>query len=490
MDAPLPVEAPSRVFEHRVCLPVAAATAFAWHERPGALARLTPPWTDIEVLAAPESLAPGTRAVLRVPVGPFRKRWVAEHIELVPGRRFRDVAVEGPFAHWDHTHDFLPGGPEGCELVDRIRYALPLGRLGAFVGGGMTRKQLAASFGYRGRIVQHDLWRHHGPGSALADGAARPLKILVSGASGFVGSALVPFLTAAGHDVVRLVRRAARAADEAQWDPETGLVDLELAEGADALIHLAGAGIADKRWNPARKQLLRGSRVDATRVLCESLGKLQLPPKAFVSASAIGLYGDRGDEPLDEDSPAGRGFLAELVRDWEAAAEPARAAGLRVAHMRLGVLLDAGGGALARMLLPFKLGAGGRLGSGAQFMSWVALDDALAALLHAVRTDTLEGAVNVVAPQPVSNAEFTRALGAALRRPTVLPMPSFAARLAFGELADELLLASQRVAPSRLQQSGFEFAWPTLSGALAHTLGSPVGDPEPQLPGLRAQTTT
>lgn len=297
------------------------------------------------------------------------------------------------------------------------------------------------------------------------------MKILVTGSSGLVGSALVLVLTSGGHEVVRLVRRPARTPDEAQWDPGSGRIVGPAAEGADAVIHLAGAGIADQRWSPERKELIRSSRVEGTAMLSLALAQLKNPPKSLVCASAIGVYGEGGDTWLDENSPAGQGFLAELVRDWEAAAEPARGAGMRVVHLRFGVILHPSGGALKTMLLPFRIGVGGRLGHGGQFMSWVALDDAIAAVLHALRSPDLHGPVNVVAPEPVTNADFTRALGAALRRPTVLPMPAFAARLAFGEVADALLLASQRVAPRRLTESGFRFGFPRLGDALAHMLG-------------------
>jgi uncharacterized protein len=462
---------PLEVFESRLRLQVPVEVAFEWHQRPGALSRLTPPWSDVEVLEAPATPEPGSRAVLRVPVGPFKMKWVAEHTEFVPGRLFRDVALSGPFGHWDHTHEFLPEGPDACVLVDRILYAAPFGRLGAFFGSAHIRRELSQVFAYRSRILTQDLHRYQVQSAPSDLKETRPMKILITGSNGLVGSSLVPFLTSGGHQVVRLVRRAARSPDEAQWDPDSGLVDLEVCESAEALIHLAGASIAEGRWSTARKQLIRSSRVDATQRLCESLSRLREPPKAFVSASAIGVYGDQGAAVLDEQSPPGAGFLADVVRDWEDASSVARLAGLRVVNLRFGVILDPRGGALKKMLLPFKLGAGGRLGSGQQYMSWVALDDVLAAILHALKSTNLSGALNVVSPQAVTNATYTRALGKALRRPTLFPVPGIAARLAFGEMANELLLSSQRVAPKQLLDSGFEFAWPEINQALAHMLG-------------------
>jgi uncharacterized protein (TIGR01777 family) len=249
-----------------------------------------------------------------------------------------------------------------------------------------------------------------------------------------------------------------------------GVKDLSRLEGVEAVIHLAGENISS-RWTAARKAEIRRSRVEGTRRLCESLARLSRAPKVLVSASAMGYYGDRGDEILREDFPAGSDFLAQVCREWEAATEPASRAGVRVANLRFGMILSPAGGALKKMLLPFKLGAGGRIGDGKQYMSWIAIDDAIGAIYHALVTESLRGPVNVVAPAPVTNAEFTRTLARVLSRPAVAPMPAFAARFAFGELADALLLSSQRVAPIRLQQSGYKFRYPELEGALRYLLG-------------------
>ncbi len=296
------------------------------------------------------------------------------------------------------------------------------------------------------------------------------MHIAVSGSSGMVGSALISFLTREGHRVTRLVRKAA-AGDDVAWDSAQGVKDLPRLEGVGAVAHLAGENIAAGRWTAARKEEIRRSRVEGTRRLCESLARLSRRPKALVSASAIGFYGNRGDEILKEDSAPGSDFLAQVCREWEAATEPASGAGIRVVYLRFGMILSPAGGALKKMLLPFKLGAGGRIGSGAQFMSWVAIDDAVCAIHHAIVTESLLGAVNAVAPRPVTNAEYTRTLARVLSRPAIAPMPAFAARLAFGEMADALLLASQRVMPTRLQASGYKFRYPELEGALRHLLG-------------------
>lgn len=456
-------------FLRRVSLPAPAAEAFAWHARAGALERLTPPWEPVRVESRSGGIEDGARVVLRIGVGPATLRWVAEHRGHVAGVRFRDVQVSGPFARWEHTHSFEPADSTSCLLEDRIEYALPAGAAGAALAGHLVRARLARMFDYRHRVTAEDLRAH------ARYGRGQPMQVLVSGASGLIGSALVPLLTTGGHEVVRLVRRRPRRGEAAvEWDPERGVKDASRLEGLDAVVHLAGEGVAEGRWTVERKSRIRLSRVHGTRLLAEALAGLKRPPRVLVSASAIGVYGDRGDETLEERSSPGLGFLAEVGQDWEAAATPAAAAGVRVVLPRFGIVLSPRGGALARMLLPFRLGAGGRVGSGRQWMSWVALDDAVTAVLHALATPGLSGPVNVVAPEPVTNAEFARTLARVLGRPALAPVPAFAARLAFGEMADALLLASQRVAPARLLATGFEFRQPRLEPALRHLLGRPA----------------
>jgi hypothetical protein len=303
------------------------------------------------------------------------------------------------------------------------------------------------------------------------------MKILVSGSTGFVGSALLPFLRAAGHEVVRLTRAGpgGTAAGEASvsWDPDGGRLDAAAVAGFDAAVHLAGESIAAGRWNAAKKGRIRDSRVKGTRLLAETLARASHPPRVLACASAIGFYGDRGDAPLNEDSRPGTDFLATTCREWEAAADPAARHGIRVVHLRFGFILGKTGGGLRKMLPPFRLGLGGPLGDGRQYLSWVSIDDVLAAALHALHQDGLRGPVNVVAPNPVTNAEFTRILAAALSRPAFFPMPAFAARLAFGEMADALLLASQRVEPARLLATGYRFRHPDLAPALRDILSRP-----------------
>ena len=293
------------------------------------------------------------------------------------------------------------------------------------------------------------------------------MRVAVTGASGLIGSALVPALRAAGHDVLCLVRREPDSADEAAWDPTAGTIDEGALAGVGAIVNLAGVDIG-QRWTRERRQRIRDSRVNGTRLLAETVSRLD-PRPALLLASAVGYYGQRGDEELTEESAAGEGFLADVVREWEAAADPARAAGARVMHFRQGLVLAKDGGALKRMLLPFRLGVGGRIGSGSQWWSWVSLDDVVAAYLHALE-QPLEGVYNLAAPGLVRNRDFVDALGRALHRPTAFPLPGFAVKLAFGEMGEEMLLGGQRVVPERLTETGFAFAHPDVRGALEHVL--------------------
>lgn len=301
------------------------------------------------------------------------------------------------------------------------------------------------------------------------------MKILITGSTGLVGNALVSALARDGHTVCRLVRPESAVRGEAKdgfnvtWNPATGELG-GAAVGADAVVNLAGASIADGRWTAERKALLRTSRIDTTRALVMSLAKMNARPSVLVSASAIGIYGNRGDELLSEESNAGTDFLAGLAREWEAEAMKAEALGIRVGLARLGIILAREGGALAKMMLPFKFGAGGRLGSGQQWMSWVTLEDVVGILRCAIEKNTVRGAVNIVAPQPVRNAEFTKVLAKALHRPALFPAPAFALRLALGEMADALLLSSQRVVPQVLERLGYRFLHADLTSALAAVL--------------------
>ncbi|MDQ1491298.1 MAG: uncharacterized protein QOJ23_3812 [Actinomycetota bacterium] len=296
------------------------------------------------------------------------------------------------------------------------------------------------------------------------------MDVVVTGSSGLIGSALRGALERAGHRLIPMVRSQG-SGDAVRWDPDRGAIDAAALEGVGAVVNLAGEGIGNKRWNEEQKSRIRDSRVRGTTLLAETLAKLQKAPKVLLSGSAVGFYGDRGDEVLTENSRAGDGFLAELCVAWEAAAAPAREAGVRVSHLRTGIVLAGNGGALPKMLMPFKLGLGGKLGSGSQWMSWIALDDEVGAIVHLLGDEAPAGPINLTAPNPAANADFTKALGGALGRPTVLSVPKIGLKLLLGgQMAEEMLLGGQRVLPTRLLDSGYTFAHPELSDALRTAL--------------------
>ena len=299
-----------------------------------------------------------------------------------------------------------------------------------------------------------------------------PQRIVITGASGLVGSNLSAFLSTGGHRVHHLVRRPPEpGSDEIEWVPEAGRIDTASIEGADVVVHLAGENISSGRWTTRHKETILKSRIDGTDLLARTLARLKRPPRVFISASAIGYYGNRGDEVLSEESEAGTGFLADVCREWEAAVEPASAAGIRVVNLRIGVVMSVSGGALAKMLVPFKFGLGGRLGKGSQYISWIALGDLIGGIYHLMFASDVSGAVNMVSPNPVTNSEFTSILGKVLNRPTVMPLPGPVVRLVFGEMGQSLLLDGARVQPSKLLDSGFQFLHPELGDALKTELG-------------------
>ncbi|WP_441963368.1 TIGR01777 family oxidoreductase [Mycolicibacterium houstonense] len=435
---------------------------FAWHSRPGAFERLSPPWQPMQLKTEAASLRDG-RAELALPGG---LRWVAEHQADAydPPRRFADKVGRGGLAslpaalvmRWNHIHDFEAVDADHTRMVDRVETPVP----GHF---------LRPMFAYRHRQLADDLASHQ---RARSHGLA-PLTVAVTGASGLVGSALTAFLTTGGHRVVRLVRRAPAKTDERQWNPADPAPDL--LAGVDAVIHLAGASIAG-RFTEAHRRAIRESRIEPTRRLAELAARNNSGPKILISASAVGFYGaDRGDETLTETSQRGEGFLADVVADWEAALVPAEQAGLRVVRIRTGIVQSPRGGTL-RLLRPlFSAGLGGRIGDGQQWMSWIGIDD-LVDIYHRGLWDThLSGPVNAVAPEPVRNADYTDALGHALHRPTVLPVPALGPRLLLGEQgARELACASQRVVPAILSAADHHFRHPRVAQALRHVLGRPV----------------
>lgn len=454
-------------FTKSVELPVSVETAFAWHARPGAFHRLTPPWEPVEVIDKQGTIRNGDTLVLRIK-GFVQQQWHARHEGYVENVQFQDRQEKGPFGHWFHSHKFESQGDSQARLTDEISYQLPMGQLGETFGSGFVKSKLDAMFAYRNRVLISDLLRH-------ARYAERPrMKILVTGASGLIGTQLCAFLSTGGHEVSVLTRSPAKIPlyREILWDIQKRQLDASHLEGLDAVIHLAGENIAGGRWTSEVKEKIKQSRVQGTSLLAGALAGLAQPPKVFVSASASGFYGDRGAELLTEQSPPGTGFLPETSVAWEAAARPAAEKGIRVVYPRFGIVLSPAGGALEKMLTPFRLGTGGIVGSGKQYWSWIAVDDVIYGLHELLQNDVYVGPVNFSTPLAPTNREFTHVLGEVLSRPTFVPAPAFALRLMFGEMADALLLASTRMDPKQLAQHNFRFEYPDLHQSLKHLLGT------------------
>lgn len=446
---------------YKSVLPFPAEEIFAWHKRPGALSRLLPPWLPVRALEEATSLRDG-RAVLGMPLG---VRLVAQHRPegYEEGHSFVDEVAPLPFGApgWRHTRLFEDQGDGKALVEDRVQTYLP----------GVLLRQI---FAYRHRQLAGDMAAHREASRAeRGEPPPWPVTVAMTGASGLIGSQLAAFLTTGGHQVVRLVRHAPASPDERRWDPADPSPDL--LDGVHAVVHLAGAPIAG-RFSEEHKRAVRESRVGPTRRLAEAAARAAGRgdgPACFVSASAIGYYGyQRSDDVLTEESPEGKGFLAGLVRDWEEATSPAASAGLRVVNVRTGLVMSPRGGILGLLYPVFLAGLGAKLGSGRQWMSWIGIDDLLDVYLRALADTNLKGPVNAVSPGPVTNAELTRALAGALRRPALFSVPEVVPGLVLGrEGSREFALASQRVAPAKLESVGHQFRHPSLSVAFRHLLG-------------------
>lgn len=452
-------------FERSVSLPLSPSELFAWHERPGALRRLCPPWDPVELVHSDQSIQDGARVKLKVK-GPLGVPLTIEvtHEGYEAGVQFRDRQVRGPFASWAHTHRVTSSDdPERATLTDSIEYRLPLGPLGAIGGGRMVRHRLDQLFHYRHAVMRHDTLLHQRAG-------AERLHVAISGSSGLLGQELCALLTTGGHQVTRLTRSPAEGARV--WREPTQVPPLE---DVDVVIHLAGEGVA-QRWSPAVRERILLSRVERTRALAQTIADHKAQgkpgPRALICASGIGYYGYQDTGSIsDEESPLGSGFLADVCEQWERACDPARESGIRVVNARIGVVLSPLGGALGKLLLPFSLGLGGRVGSGEQWMSWISIHDVVGALYECAHSSELEGPINLTSPTPVTNRDFVKTLGRVLSRPTLFPAPAFALRAAFGEMANETILASQRAVPKALSRHGYPWMHSSLEEALRFTLG-------------------
>lgn len=448
-------------FEHASVLPTTPEALYDWHARPGALTRLSPPWQTVQRLSPEEPLHEDQQVRLRIFMGPVPVPWVARHRDLQRPLGFTDDQVAGPFASWVHTHRF-EAAPEGARLTDRLDFRFRGGAPAEALGSRFVQPMLQRMFRYRHQVTADDLQRH-------ARWADRPrLKVAVTGATGLLGRQLCALLSTGGHQVLKLTRRP-NASDEAGWDPRQGTIDRAALEGVDAVVHLAGETIAG-RWTRQKKHEIMRSRTAGTGLLVRALAALQRPPRTLVSSSAVGYYGDRGAEPLTEDSPPGKGFLADVCREWEAATAPAAQHGLRTVLVRTGVVLTPAGGALKAMLPAFLAGAGGPVGNGRQYLSWISLDDLIGVLHHALMDEGLQGPVNGVAGA-VTSRDFARTLGRVVGRPAFLPLPALVIRMVLGEMGQALLLDGAHVVPQKLAQREFRFMQPTLEAALRHELG-------------------
>ena len=446
------------------------ADVFAWHMRPGALERLIPPWENVTIESREGTPATGGRVVFRVKRGPTDVRIEAVHTDFEQDHLFRDEQARGPFTRWVHTHRFEPanggGNGAGCTVEDHVDWELPMGAAGQLLGGSTVEAELERVFTFRHHRIRNDL------GRMARYGQAGPLRVAVTGASGLIGQSLCSVLTTGGHRVLRMVRnRETQTSQEAFWDPIEGSLEEKKLEGLDVVVHLAGEPLLGLRWTEEKKKRIWKSRVDGTEKLARALARLRRPPRVLVSASAVGFYGDRGDKRVDESSKPGRGFLAELCQAWEASTRSAARMAIRVVHLRTGLVLTPAGGALGTMLLPFKIGVGGRIGSGRQYVSWIDHDDLMSLIFHVIHTTSIRGPVNATAPYPVPNATFTGTLGRVLDRPTLIPVPSLAVQALFGEMGKEMLLKGQRVQPKVAENTGFEFMYPGIEESLRHQLG-------------------
>jgi hypothetical protein len=450
------------IVEFATRLPVPRDEAFAWHARAGALRRLLPPWQDVRVLAerpaagAGSILVDGGEVELSVPFGPLRRRWLARHRDYRPDESFTDELVCGPLRRWRHEHRFMHE-TDGCRMCDHLDYDAGFP---AALARGVIARDLSRLFAFRHARTADDLRRHH-------QAASPPLTIAVSGATGLVGAALVPFLTTGGHRV----RTIGRGTADIRWDPSADRLDPQALSGVEAVIHLAGENVA-QRWSDAAKARIRDSRVQGTGLIARTLARLPTPPRVLVVASGIGAYGTQDDDAKrSEDAAFGDDFLAGVCRAWEDAATPARAAGIRVVHVRTGMVLSCAGGALAKMLPAFRAGAGGAIAGGRQWQSWVHRDDLIDVLHRAVVDPRLIGPVNAVAPQQVRQHEFAATLARVLARPAIAPLPAAVVSVLFGEMGRTLLARGIRAAPTRLDELDHWWRFRDLESALRFELG-------------------
>ncbi|SHO51333.1 TIGR01777 family oxidoreductase [Desulfopila aestuarii] len=455
---------PIHTFQYRSTFDCSAKELYAFHSRPGALERLLPPWDGSEVLWKKGSIAPGGKVLMKLKQGPLSINWEAHHIEEIPGRMFKDIQHRGPFSSFQHTHSFADT-PHGAELTDTIKFALPFERILPSFATHQVTNTLTRIFTYREHVLRDDLQLH-------ARCSKRPLRLLISGASGVLGRVLVPLLTTGGHEVWTLVRRnPIPDSREIFWDPWNGILKASELPELDGVVHLAGEYIGLGRWTAPKKEKVVESRKRGTWLLAKTIARLPKPPRVFLSASAVGYYGDGGSEIITEETPSGNDFISEVCRAWEFGVAPAAEAGIRTVTMRLGVALTPRGGALQRLLMSDPFFIFKQFGHGNQYISWMSIDDMVSAMLHCLVTPELHGPVNIAAPLPATNKEMLATLARVTKRPQLFTIPPSPLRMLYGQMADEIVLSGCRVAVEKLESSGFRFRHPTLETALRALLG-------------------
>lgn len=451
-------------FTYQTEFPYSKQLLYNWHARKGALQRLLPPWEKTTVISQKGGISPGGEVHLRMHFGPVPFKFIAHHIHEQKGEEFRDIQHHGPFKKWSHTHIFKSTANNGSRLTDSVEYSLPYHQFLPSPIKHFVRRELHRSFQHRENILRNDLRRHQ-------EYSQKPLRILVSGASGVIGRHLLPFLTTGGHQVWTLVRRKPqKGVNEIYWNPAKNEIDIKSIPELDAVIHLAGEYIGLGRWTEEKKKRVIQSRTLGTDLLARTLLKLPTKPKVFLSSSAIGYYGDQNQQDVSETTNSGLNFLSYICKLWEEAAKPATDGGIRTILMRMGVGLSCRGGALQK-LISAPIGYVRRFGDGKQNFSWISMDDLIAAILHCIHTTTLEGPVNIVSPNPVTNEELIASMAKLSRRPFLPGAPATILKLLYGEMAKELLLSSCHASADKLLKSGFVFHHPTLNEALQSQLG-------------------
>jgi uncharacterized protein (TIGR01777 family) len=467
---------------------ISSNEVFSWHIREGAFERLNPPWHQFKVIERKGNIQNGGTVKIKMKIaGPIHTTWLVKHSDYVEGKQFKDSQIKGLFSSWTHTHLFNSFENSSSILDDHVEYSLPGGTLSETIASPLINKKLNQMFDYIHRLTSGDL-RVHSIANKIR-GNDRPMTIGITGSSGFLGSSLIPFLTTGGHRVVQFIRHPVsdgnnnfnfKNVKSIQWNPSSSasLNDEIENENIDAVVNIAGENIFG-RWTKEKKNKIFNSRVNTTKSLCKLLSSLEKPPKVLVSSSATAYYGDRGDEMLTEESqsssPSSADFLSDVCRNWEEATQISKESGIRVVNLRLGIVLSSYGGILSKILPIFKLGFGGRIGNGNQYMSWIGLDDLLGLVLYAIADKSIAGPVNAVSPNPITNSNFTTTLGKVLSRPTIFSIPESMIKLALGEeLANAAILSSARVIPDRLIKIGYKFRFPYLESVLRHTLGKSI----------------